>query len=39
MKLGSDFWLIAKVVTAIIEAIAKVFGDEEDDEEKKKIVR
>jgi len=30
MKLGSDFWLIIKIVQAVIMALIAVLGDEDD---------
>ena len=33
MKLGSDFWLILKIVTAVIKALISVFGDDDDKRE------
>lgn len=30
MKLGTDFWLIFRIVKAVLRALVEVFGDEED---------
>lgn len=30
MKLGNDFWLILKIIMAVIKALIAVLGDEED---------
>lgn len=30
MKLGKDFWLILKIIMAVIKALIAVLGDEED---------
>lgn len=38
MRLGHDFWLIIRIIQAAIKVISEVFGDEEDESEKKKIV-
>lgn len=33
MKLGNDFWLILKIVTAIVKALIHVLGDDDDKKE------
>ena len=33
MKLGNDFWLILKILAAIIKALIAVLGDEDDKRE------
>ena len=35
MKLGGDFWLILKILAAVIKALIAVLGDEEDANEAK----
>jgi len=30
MKLGSDFWLIFRIIKAVLKALVELFGDEED---------
>lgn len=30
MKLGNEFWLIMKIIMAVIKALIKVLGDDED---------
>lgn len=30
MKLGKDFWLIWRIVVAIVGVLAKILGDEDD---------
>jgi len=35
MKLGSDFWLILKIIMAVIKALVAVLGDEDDIRESK----
>jgi len=33
MKHGTDFWLIARIVTAIIKVLIAILGDEDDKHE------
>ena len=33
MKLGSDFWLILKIITVVIKALIQVLGDDDDKRE------
>lgn len=33
MKLGSDFWLILKILQAVIKALVAVLGDDDDHRE------
>jgi len=33
MKLGSDFWLILKIIMAVIKALVAVLGDDDDKRE------
>lgn len=33
MKLGSDFWLILKIIMAVIKALIAALGDEDDKRE------
>lgn len=33
MKLGTDFWLIMKIVTAIIKVLVAILGDDDDRKE------
>lgn len=35
MKLGDDFWLIMKIIMAVIKALIHVLGDEDDKREAK----
>lgn len=35
MKLGGDFWLILKILLAVIKALIAVMGDEDDAREAK----
>lgn len=35
MKLGNDFWLIAKIVAAIIKVLISILGDDDDRNEAK----
>jgi len=35
MKLGSDFWIILKIILAVVKALIAVLGDEEDAREAK----
>lgn len=35
MKLGNDFWLILKIVQAVIKALIAVLGDDDDARESK----
>lgn len=35
MKLGSDFWLILRIVMAVIKALVAVLGDDDDAAESK----
>lgn len=35
MKLGNDFWLILKIVQAVIRALIAVLGDDDDAREGK----
>lgn len=35
MKLGSDFWLILKIIMAVVKALIAVLGDEDDARESK----
>jgi len=30
MKLGNDFWLILKIIMAVIKALVAVLGDDDD---------
>jgi len=30
MKLGSDFWIILKIIMAVVKALIAVLGDEDD---------
>jgi len=30
MKLGSDFWIILKIIMAVVKALIAVLGDDED---------
>lgn len=30
MKLGKDFWLIMKIITAIIKVLVAILGDDDD---------
>lgn len=32
MKLGSDFWLILRIIAAIVKALIAALGDDEDGE-------
>jgi len=32
MKLGSDFWLIAKIIMVVLKALIHALGDDEDKE-------
>ncbi len=36
MKLGNDFWLIMKIIMAVIKALIAVLGDDEDGDEAKR---
>jgi len=33
MKLGNDFWLILKIIMAVIKALVAVLGDDDDKRE------
>jgi len=33
MKLGSDFWLVLKIIMAVVKALIAVLGDEDDQRE------
>ncbi len=30
MKLGNDFWMIFRIIKAVLKALVEVFGDDED---------
>lgn len=36
MKLGNDFWLILKIILAVVKALIAVLGDDDDVTEGKK---
>jgi len=33
MKLGNDFWIILKIIMAVVKALIAVLGDDEDKQE------
>ena len=35
MKLGSDFWIILKIILAVVKALISVMGDDDDRREAK----
>lgn len=35
MKLGNDFWLILKIIMAVVKALIAVLGDDDDIRESK----
>ncbi len=35
MKLGSDFWIILKIIMAVFKALVAVLGDDDDKNEAK----
>ncbi len=33
MKLGTDFWLIFRIIKAVLAVLVEIFGDEDDKKE------